>query len=414
MSLDIMDIPVSRLNQRMALQLPAEFPLGLVFVVGQVQMPDGAEDSFPSDFYLADSEYRLPCRLSERAAGEVQLDDGDMVRAGGHLAFEPAQARYYLLARDVEYLDGLRPAVNPLVAIIADNSRREQAASLAPAELPSWVQQMAPPEIRQQGDRNLTTGLAEPIIDSGDDWESLADARSAVAYPAAEPELAAMSDELIDFLSQAMDSEQEVEITSDIIADLNETGTTDRLPSELMAALDELEANVGSAPRSPLDLGDPEESPAAEAKLNQAPDDSFGFMVGGEAQLPLDLLDELEAELADADSGPEPEAPADDAVAAVIEAAEGADLAEPAAETEPEVVPEPDNPQPAAKAAPLRRKQRTRKDAKKTRTIPWYVVLLIVVVFLIVLAAFVFLLLNPDSLSINLPLEFPQDLALPG
>ena len=33
-----MDISVSHLNRRMALQIPAEFPLGLVFVVGEVEV----------------------------------------------------------------------------------------------------------------------------------------------------------------------------------------------------------------------------------------------------------------------------------------------------------------------------------------------------------------------------------------
>jgi hypothetical protein len=411
---DIMDVPVSRLNKRMALQLPAEFPLGLVFVVGQVQMPDGAEDELASDFYLVDDDYRLPCRLSELAAGEVHLDQGDMVRAGGHLAFEPAQARYTLLARDIEHLDGLRPAVNPLAAIIADNSRREQATSLTRAELPSWVQQMAPPEARQQANQALSVGLAEPLSDTSDDWELLADARTSVAYPAAEPELAGMSDDLIDFLSHAMDSEQEVEITSEIIADLNETGSTDRLPPDLMAALDDIEASVGHSARSPLEIEAPENAPAAESDLNMAPRDQFDLLVGNELVIPLDQLDELEAELARAAGGPAPEAAVDDVSAPVNDPVGSTDLHEPAAEPEPVIVTEPETPGPAAKAALPSQKRSADQGAKKPRTIPWYLALLIVVVFLIALAAIVFLILNPDSLPINLSLEFPEDFSLPG
>jgi hypothetical protein len=409
-----MDVPVSRLNKRMALQLPAEFPLGLVFVVGQVQIPDGTEEVLACDFYLVDDDYRLPCRLSERTAGEVHLDQGDMVRAGGHLAFEPAQARYYLLARDIEHLHGLRPAVNPLAAIIADNSRREQATSLTRAELPSWVQQMAPPEVRQKADQALSVGLAEPLSDTSDDWEQLADARTSVAYPAAEPELAGLSDELIDFLSHAMDSEQEVEITSEIIADLNETGTTDRLPPDLMAALDDIEASVGHSTRSPLELEAPEKAPAAESELNLAPGEQIDLLVGNESAISLDQLDELEAELARAASGSAPEAAVDDVPAPVYDTVGNSDLHGPAAEPEPVVVPEPETLGPAAKAAQSRRKRTADQSAKMPRTIPWYVVLLVVIAFLIVLAAFVFLVLNPDSLPFELPLVLFQVLALPG
>jgi hypothetical protein len=343
-----------------------------------------------------------------------------MVRAGGHLAFEPAQASYYLLARDIEHLDGLRPAVTPLAAIIADNSRREQAVSLAPAELPSWVQQMAPPEIRQQGDPVLATGLANPLTDAGDDWELLADARAAVAYPAAEPELAGMSDELIDFLSQAMDSQQEVEITSEIIADLNETGTTDRLSSDLLAALDEIEASVGRLPRSPLELQDSEEPSPAEARLNETPGDQFDLLVQDEARLQMDQLDELEAELARAESRLKPGASVSDAETAVdaettVDAAlDSADLTGPAAEPEPAAVPESETTEPAAKATPTRPKRTAGRSAKKPRSIPWYVVLLVIAVFLIAMAAFVFLVLNPGSLPIELPLDLRQNLALPN
>ena len=41
-----MDIPVSRLNKRMALQLPPELPLGLVFVVGNlITQADGGSST---------------------------------------------------------------------------------------------------------------------------------------------------------------------------------------------------------------------------------------------------------------------------------------------------------------------------------------------------------------------------------
>ena len=98
-----MDIPVSRLNQRMALQLPAEFPLGLVFVVGMVdELDEEEEDSNLHGFFLIESDHRVRCLLSKRAATETSFNEGDKIRASGHLAFDPHKADYYLFARDVE------------------------------------------------------------------------------------------------------------------------------------------------------------------------------------------------------------------------------------------------------------------------------------------------------------------------
>jgi len=407
-----MDIPVSRLNQRMALQLPAELPLGLVFVVGQVHLPAEAEDaesSRPADFFLRDEDYRLPCRLSERAKAEFHLQDGGMVRAGGHLVFEPALARYYLLARDIERLDSFRPAARPLSAIIADNSRREQVVSLAPAELPPWVQQMAPPEVRPQPHASpqqfvsspatpqqpdgRADGLAQPGPQLGGDWELLADAEAAVAYPEAEPALAGLSNELIAFLSQAMDSQVEVEITPEIMTDLNTTGRTERLSAEVLEALDLFEASVdrdgrdqaggqtggaGQAPAeqvaSPLDL---EEGAAALGELAPV----------GEPITAAEFSRALESAL--------PAEPAAEVVPAMSPVAKSSAAKAPAAKA------------PATKTPPAARTRQTARPGKSNDVIPWYVALLIILVVVILLAALVYFALFPDNLPVNLSLALP-------
>jgi hypothetical protein len=395
LSIRVMDISVSRLNQRMALQLPAELPLGLVFVVGQVQLPSGTTApgaGRPGEFYLCDQNYRLPCRMSERAAAEFRLADGDKVRAGGHLVFEPALASYYLQARDIERLDGFRPAAKPLAAIIADNSRREQAVSLTPAELPPWVQQMAPPELRPQPDQSpqparRPAGPGGPGPQLGGDWELLADAEAAVAYPEAEPALAGMSDELIAFLSQAMDSQVEVEITPEIMDDLNTSGRTERLSAEVLEALDLFEASVGRTGQESS-----AEQPGAGAEGDQWPDHEGP--TGLEQTDDATLLSEQE--------------PAGEGitVAEFSQAVERAMVAEQERESATET--------PTPKAKPAASSRRAARAGKSNDVIPWYVALLIILVVVIVLAALVYFALFPDSLPIDLPLGLLRQLGLPN
>ncbi|MCI0398451.1 MAG: hypothetical protein L0332_04575 [Chloroflexi bacterium] len=248
-----MDIPVSRLNKRMAIQLPAEFPLGLVFVVGQIHdlRTDGGSSAAiigpvpggpaiagpapgrPTTFYLVEGEHRLRCQLSERAASEAWLKEGDRVRAGGHLAFDSQRADYYLLARDVELLVEPGEDLAPAVPILEDIKKRSEAANLAPAELPEWVRQIAPPDIRTQ----LEEQAAPPTVPAAATETVVA---VAAPPPAATPEVkvapaeerageapaglpplpAGLTDELIAFLSEAMDSPEEVELTPDLISEL--------------------------------------------------------------------------------------------------------------------------------------------------------------------------------------------------
>jgi hypothetical protein len=205
----------------MALQLPAEFPLGLVFVVGKVERLGTAENGRgPREFILSESGHNLRCHLSERTASEVNLNDGDLVRAGGHLAFDPSMAGYYLLARDVEVLEEYQPVTNLLADVTKDTSEVIAATTLAPATLPPWVEELAPPEIRAELERQRAKAV-EPISDPADGWEVFVEAEAGMNYLAEEPALAGLSDDLIDFLSEAMDSTEDVELTPELLAEFS-------------------------------------------------------------------------------------------------------------------------------------------------------------------------------------------------
>ena len=122
----------------------------------------------------------------------------------------------------------------------------------------------------------------------------------------------------------------------------------------------------------------------------------------------------FEAELFGAENRLEPEPSVDDALAAADVSLGGDDIAEPAAEPEPAAVVEPETPEAAVKASRPRRKRTAGQSAKKPRTIPWYVALLVIIVFLIALAVSVFLILNLVGSSFDLPLDLLRDLFPPG
>jgi hypothetical protein len=232
----------------MALQLPTEFPLGLVFVVGKVRNLTNADgDQGDLSFFLVEHDHQLRCRLSDRAAAEVTLNEGDMIRAGGHLAFDTFYADYYLLARDIEVLPEHRPSRTTLAPILADIKKRSQAASLAPAELPVWVQQIAPPEVRQAVEEEADT---DRVVGSADDGLSetvrmeVADeqARERALGPIVkeleerpeelpeEPFLpGGFTDDLVEFLSEAMDSPEDVELTQEMMDELAPAIRSDQL-----------------------------------------------------------------------------------------------------------------------------------------------------------------------------------------
>ncbi|GJM42784.1 MAG: hypothetical protein DHS20C20_30660 [Ardenticatenaceae bacterium] len=197
-----MDISVSQLNGRLASKLPPELPLGLVFVVGKVANVNG------NQFVLKDGGHELLCQIDLDCDFEI----GNEVRASGHLMFDADQLRYYLLARDVDVV-----AAEPLLGNTLGNSRELLAegegllaalaavkarAAVAPdgvAELPSWVKKLAPEEVQREA--------LEP------DEEKLAnDVSSTVAKDGT------LDEELVSMLSAAMDSEEELELTPELLA----------------------------------------------------------------------------------------------------------------------------------------------------------------------------------------------------
>ena len=214
------DVPVTHLNSRLALQLPAELPLGLVFVVGRIEnlrQTSNDKNTICTKFNLVEKEYSIQCELSQRAATESILAEGAQVRAGGHLAFDSHQARYFLLARDVETVSATvqvtesadlptngngdhkawgRQALTP---ILADIKRRAEATNLEEAHLPYWVKKLAPPEVKEELEQ------VEPV---------------SKATMAVSPPPLPLDPKLLSALSQAMDSDEEVELTPQMLAEL--------------------------------------------------------------------------------------------------------------------------------------------------------------------------------------------------
>ncbi len=233
-----MDIPVNHLNNRLALQLPAQLPLGLVFVQGgvanlaydeEVKVVKGT--SFPAVLDLVEEAYSIRCRLSARVVEETTLHDGDHIRAGGHLVFDAQHAVYELLARDVEIIGGEEASLpaspasvssesaldapvgrSALTPVLADIKKRSETASLAQGELPVWVQRMAPPEVQSE--------MGEQ-------------AENAPGGPAA-PKQPVLDDDLVQFLSAAMENVEDVEITPDLLEEVGESETETAVPDPTM------------------------------------------------------------------------------------------------------------------------------------------------------------------------------------
>lgn len=212
-----MDISVSHLNNRLALQLPNELPLGLVFVLGRVQnlqqKPAGNQAS-PVTFDLMEEGHAIRCRLSGRAAEETVLEEGVLIRAGGHLSFDPMQADYFLFARDVEIVLEAGPLTavsdptaptsrlekSGLSKVLTHVKKRSDAIKEPGAPLPGWVRRMAP------------DGVALP--DEGHIDEGETTAVSTI------PSLPALDPKLVDFAARAMESEEDVELTPELLDQL--------------------------------------------------------------------------------------------------------------------------------------------------------------------------------------------------
>ena len=207
-----MDISVSRLNSRMVLQVPTELPLGLVFVVGEVQNLAMPSEEVPyTHFDLVEAGHHLHCRLSPRVAEEVLLKERNSVRAGGHLVFDPHLARYYLLARDLEVLPGLTPGRTKMAPILEDVKKRADAAALVRTELPHWVKMLAPPEI--QAELGLLAEEAAVDTPAGSETPDSTDEAMDLLAPVGD-----LPDDMLAFLAEAMESSDDVELTPEVLS----------------------------------------------------------------------------------------------------------------------------------------------------------------------------------------------------
>ena len=246
-----MEISVGRLNNRMALQVPSELPLGLVFITGRVERlspaaanvtPPRTEQTLVS-FELADEEHSLRCLIPHQVVEETQVESGDRIRVSGHLLFDPRSVHYYLSARDLEVIAPVEPEPSPVPSAVQEAG---ESAALAQSELPEWVKHLAPPEVQEE------LGLDEKEA-ATEDEETIAGAPDSGQRPAE-----ALPEEMLAFLSGAIDSDEEIELTSEMIREY--------LPVETMseAASGERSAPTASGGGSPADQEQREAGSAPE------------------------------------------------------------------------------------------------------------------------------------------------------
>jgi len=238
-----MNVSVSHLNNRLALQLPAQLPLGLVFVLGEVErlVDEHNGRSIQKRFELVEKEHQVRCILSERVALEVDVEEGDTIRAGGHLVFDSTRADYYLLVRDVEIVPPQSPSkVTPAVAraemtaMLADVRKRAESAKMVQSDLPPWVKKMAPAEFR----------------------EEITDANSDFYVPesnGSEAETRQLAQ-----LSAAMDSDEDVELTSGLLEVAKKLNQARGVPTVESGSYGMPPPVLGSRYAYPTDIEDPD------------------------------------------------------------------------------------------------------------------------------------------------------------
>ena len=248
-----MDISVRRLNHRLALQLPKELPLGLVFVmgvVGEVKDPvEEEEEGLPNgriqqiEFELLEDDYVLRCVLTHSVENPTTVWEGEKVRVGGHLTFDPRYADYFLMTHDVEIIfeeEEMDPLFSEdslalvheqeaLAAALAGVKRRSQAVSqLEPANLPIWVQKIAPLEVQEK--------LG---VDGAKDQDSNGDGHDSTGK---------LTTEMVSDLSEAMEKDGDTVITTDLLAnyvgeEAESLGSTS-IPSQQKNGNDDAPANT--------------------------------------------------------------------------------------------------------------------------------------------------------------------------
>jgi hypothetical protein len=152
-----MDMPISQVNIRLFARLPPDTGLGLLFATGTISQIVYASGERPIQFTLRHAGYALRCKIAPDLEPSFVMQEGQWVRATGHLSFSSQSAQFHLLARDLELLSDVAPArlgmapqrEQAVPGWLAEVQRRAGAAAdlLAPAEIPEWVRGMAPREV---------------------------------------------------------------------------------------------------------------------------------------------------------------------------------------------------------------------------------------------------------------------------
>jgi hypothetical protein len=122
--------------------------------------------------------------------------------------FDPERLQYYLLARDIEVMKSdplgaltgnsreiLADSEELLTALTAVKARAAAVPESTGNDLPVWVRKLAPPEVKAEAE------------DASEEAAFTANRRTAV-----------LDEKLVTILSEAMDSEDELEVTPELLA----------------------------------------------------------------------------------------------------------------------------------------------------------------------------------------------------
>lgn len=229
-----MDIPISQINARLFSQLPPDPGLGLLFAVGTAGQIVFASGGKPIQFTLRHQGYALRCKVAPDVTPSFDLVDGLEVRATGHLSFSSQSARFHLLVRDLELLPEATlqekpPAPRTLLEArertttpdwlmaVQRRARAAESAQLVPGDIPSWVQELAPPEVSKSGERGVS-----------DHWGSHR-AKTALETASSFPEIDTAQitgpdrdDPLLTGLLEVLDQSEheDIELTAEVLARL--------------------------------------------------------------------------------------------------------------------------------------------------------------------------------------------------
>ena len=227
-----MDMPISQVNIRLFANLPPDPGLGLLFAVGTVSQIVYASGDRPIQFTLRHAGYALRCKVSPSVDLSFELTEGEQVRATGHLSFSSQSAQFHLLVRDMELLEGEGngPQRLPMPTdrkVVPDwltgVQRRAESAPppLLPADIPDWVQALAPEEerdsIAQWGEQRMAAVLQAP------------------AEVEVEAEVEAQDEELFSYLLEALErsEHEDIELTAEELSQFSASPTVE--PTEPVA-----------------------------------------------------------------------------------------------------------------------------------------------------------------------------------